>query len=198
VQVTLDTQAPVVVITSPIDGALTRDTSIAVQWTVDGVVQTAQTSQNLVEGMNRIVRGSVDAAGNSGADTVFVRRDTFPPVVQILSPAEGLLTNQTPIAVNWTVDGGLQTTQTTAALVEGANTIMRAATDSAVSRLKSLIHDSSYGRRTPVLTDRRPILFSREGQRPVCLRRRHGKREHRRHHPQGVMSSPRRRVGLRA
>ena len=47
IHVTLDTVAPVVAITDPIDGTLTTANSIAVAWTVDGVAQSEQLTEQL-------------------------------------------------------------------------------------------------------------------------------------------------------
>jgi len=129
--VTLDTKPPVVVITSPVNGFVTNKTPVAVAWSVDGVAQTTQLTQALTEGVNTITRSATDAAGNVGTASITVTLDTKPPVVVITSPANGLLTNKTPVAVAWSVDGVAQTTQLTQALTEGVNTITRSATDAA-------------------------------------------------------------------
>ena len=133
IEVILDTKKPVVVITAPVDGRLTKDSSVAVAWTVDGTAQTAQLTQALLlEGENAIVRSATDAAGNVGSATVKVRRDTRPPVVIITSPGDGSVTNLAVIPVAWTVDGAAQTVQLTQALAaDGEHTIQRTATDSA-------------------------------------------------------------------
>ena len=52
-------------------------------------------------------------------------------VVNITSPANGLITNLASVPVAWTVDGVAQTTQLAEALKSGPNTITRSVTDSA-------------------------------------------------------------------
>ncbi len=131
VVVTLDTQVPVVTIQSPANGHLTNQSDVTVAWAVDGVAQTTETTATLVEGDNTITRTATDAAGNTGTASVVVTLDTQAPVVAIQSPANGHFTNQSEVSVSWTVDGVAQTTETTATLVEGDNTITRTATDAA-------------------------------------------------------------------
>src|SRR3990167_3346801 len=130
---TVDTIAPVVAITSPADGTLTKETSIAVTWTVDGVAQGAGLTKTLAnEGANTVTRSAMDAAGNTGTASITVNRDTIAPVVAITSPVDGTLTKETSIAVAWTVDGVAQGADLTETLAnEGLNTITRSATDAA-------------------------------------------------------------------
>lgn len=77
VRVMVDTKYPLVRIDSP-RGPKGEDTSkvfslgVGVNWTVDGVKQTLDTIQGLVEGANVIVRGNCDYAGNCAYDTVWV------------------------------------------------------------------------------------------------------------------------------
>jgi len=138
--ITRDTQPPIVKITSPMNGSLTNKTPVPVSWTVDGVLQTTQTTQTLVEGQNKIIRTATDAAGNIGKDSIVITLDTKPPVVKITAPVNGIYTNKTPINVSWTVDGINQTTQLTQILIEGVNTIIRSATDSAGNIGKDSVH----------------------------------------------------------
>ncbi len=125
------TTLPMVAITAPADGFTTNQTSINVAWTVDGVIQSAQTTEPLVEGLNTIIRKFVDAAGNEGAKSIKVTRITTGPVVKINSPSDGLVTNQTSIIVDWSVDGIKQKGDTSATLTDGINIIKRSATDKA-------------------------------------------------------------------
>jgi len=125
----VDTIAPVVVITLPLDGFITNHTPIDISWTVDGVVQTTQLTENLVEGANTITRNATDAAGNTGSDTITVTLDTQAPVVVITSPLNGLITNQPEIHIVWTVDGTQYESDTT--LTEGAHFIKRTTADAA-------------------------------------------------------------------
>jgi hypothetical protein len=77
----LDTQKPVVDITAPPEGLLTRQSAVAVTWTVDGEPQSTGNLESLGgrQGTLAIVREAVDAAGNRGSDTVRIVRDTVAP-----------------------------------------------------------------------------------------------------------------------
>ncbi len=130
-ETTFDETPPVVIITSPFDVSYTNQTPITISWMVDGITQTTQLSENLVEGTNIIIRSATDEAGNIGADTVTVIYDITPPIVAITSPEDSTLTNQTPIDVIWMVDGIVQGNQLTSDLVEGENLIIRSAEDEA-------------------------------------------------------------------
>ena len=127
----LDTEAPVIAITSPADGYLTNNSALTITWSVDGVEQTEQTAVTLTEGENTVTRTSTDAAGNTGIATIHVTLDTQAPAVEISTPEEGFLTNQSPVSIIWSIDGVQQAEQTSEDLVEGANTITRSATDAA-------------------------------------------------------------------
>lgn len=83
------------------------------------------------EGANTIIRSVTDSAGNTGTASVNVTLDTQDPVVAISSPANNSITNQSTTGVVWTVDGVTQTTETTATLTNGVNTITRSFTDEA-------------------------------------------------------------------
>jgi RHS repeat-associated protein len=131
ITVVLDTQGPVVVITSPATGHLTKLTSIAIAWTIGGTTQTTQLTESLAEGVNTVRRSATDSLGNEGKDSILVTRDTQAPVVVITSPTNGSGFSSTPIPVAWTVDAVAQTTELTAALSLGANLIIRDSTDAA-------------------------------------------------------------------
>lgn len=77
----LDTKSPVVKITAPDDGLLTRQASLSIAWSIDQVVQSTNTLEQLggKQGTVLIVREATDAAGNRGADTISIVRDTIPP-----------------------------------------------------------------------------------------------------------------------
>lgn len=101
--VTLDTKKPDVEITSPAEGAVTRESSIKVDWKVDGAAQSTLTTQDLGggDGEKIITREWTDAAGNVGKDEVKVIRDTKAPLkpsVRGTSP-----TNSAP---RWTWSSG--------------------------------------------------------------------------------------------
>jgi hypothetical protein len=122
-----------VAITAPVAGTVTNKTTVAVAWTIDGVAQTTQLTDTLkVEGENTITREFTSAGGVKGSASVKVTLDTKKPVVLITAPANGLVTKDTSVTVAWSVDGVAQTTKLTQSLtVEGANAIVREATDAA-------------------------------------------------------------------
>ncbi|MBN1406950.1 MAG: hypothetical protein JW956_04140, partial [Calditrichaceae bacterium] len=127
-----DLTPPVVIITTPFDGSTTNQNPVPVTWTADGVEQTTELTENLVEGTNQIIRSATDEAGNIGADTITVIYSSADgPVVLITSPTDGYITNEAPITISWTVDGVEQTTDLTADLTEGENQIIRSAIDEA-------------------------------------------------------------------
>ena len=66
----LDTQPPVIVITSPQNGAILQDPQITLQGTVDGV--SFSESRTLVEGENLLTKTAADLAGNTGSASVTV------------------------------------------------------------------------------------------------------------------------------
>ncbi|MBD3320851.1 MAG: PASTA domain-containing protein, partial [Chitinivibrionales bacterium] len=131
VYVTLDTIPPLVEIMQPNSGCVTNNQAIDVEWKIDGIIQSDQLTELLVEGDNSVIRTAVDEAGNVGADTVTVTLDAQPPVVEIIFPPDGYFAGQTPVEIQWSVDGILQTEQTAEALQVGINKIVRSATDAA-------------------------------------------------------------------
>ena len=82
--VTEDSIAPVVIITLPADGWITNQSTITVEYTMDGTFYSDV--ENLSEeGENIIIRNSVeDAAGNVGSDSITVILDITKPVITIL------------------------------------------------------------------------------------------------------------------
>ncbi|MCW8966165.1 MAG: Ig-like domain-containing protein, partial [Candidatus Pacearchaeota archaeon] len=127
----IDVTPPSVAITSPADGLITNVAEQNISWTVDGIEQGDQTSVTLVEGANSVTRSATDVAGNIGSASITITLDTVPPTVAINSPEENFLTNQTPVEVQWSVDGILQSDLTSEDLLEGENTIERSSTDAA-------------------------------------------------------------------
>jgi hypothetical protein len=104
IHVALDSKAPTVIITSPEEGTLTRESSIAVAWTVDGKAQTAQLTEELPsDGERSIIRQWKDSAGNVGADTVRVTRDTKAPSAPKLT---GTTPTNTRPKWTWSTGGG--------------------------------------------------------------------------------------------
>jgi hypothetical protein len=159
VSVTLDATPPVVTITTPAEGAQTAAGSVVVEGTaVDASPITAllvnglpvsvvggsfTTTVSLAAGANPITAVAVDAADNTGSDAITVTRGAA-PTVAITAPADGLLTNQTSIAVSGSVTGSAPlavdvggiaaavtggTWAATVPLVEGANPLTATATN---------------------------------------------------------------------
>ncbi len=116
-----DTEPPIITITAPAEGVLTRDSVVHVVGTIrdrtavtanlNGVALTlnaqgafAADVPATAEGANFLTVSATDAAGNSATQVKQVLRDTQPPVVAITSPAEGTLTNRGTMAVEGTVE----------------------------------------------------------------------------------------------
>ena len=100
--VEIDLTAPVVHILSPAAGSWTNAASIDVQWTLDGVPQTALLTEALgSDGVLRIRREAIDAAGNRGADSILILRRSLagaaPVVTGTASPTR---------AAEWTWTSG--------------------------------------------------------------------------------------------
>lgn len=57
----------------------------------------------LVEGENTLTVSAVDAAGNVGGTSVTVFRDTTPPTVTVVSPANGAVVADSPVSVTFDV-----------------------------------------------------------------------------------------------
>lgn len=118
---------PLVAITSPSQDTTVRPDSIWVRFTVDAVPDSQKVG--LSAGPNQVIISRTNSGG-TGKDTVDIYRDIVPPVVVITSPTNGKGFTSTPATIAWTVDGVAQTSQLTASLAEGANTVTRIATDS--------------------------------------------------------------------
>jgi hypothetical protein len=131
--ITLDTQAPVIVVTSQIP-EVTNQAQLTVTYTVDGgTVQTG--TFTLAEGDNTgLVLTAVDTAGNQATYALpGVALDTELPVIVVTSQVPAV-TDQSVLTVTYTVDGGAVQTQTFT-LVEGDNTgFTITATDAAGNR----------------------------------------------------------------
>ena len=119
ITVTLDKTAPVVVITSPKDGAVVASSPITVTYTVDGSLRTLV--KELQEGKNTITITETDSLGRSGSASIKVTLDTSAPTVVITSPKDGEVVAMTPITVTYTVDGKSKSIKWN--LVEGPNEI---------------------------------------------------------------------------
>lgn len=135
VYVTLDSKPPVVKILSPIPGLVTNKSIIQVDWTVDSVTQIQKTEEDISakEGEITILRETVDEAGNPGSSNVIIVRDVTKPKIAIISPKNGDTVSANPVAVQWSVDGDVQTSQLTEILSasDGEKSIMRKASDAA-------------------------------------------------------------------
>jgi hypothetical protein len=157
--VTLDTTPPVVTITSPPDGTLTGTPTITVTGTVTDASPISAFAVNgnavtlsagaftatvaLLSGPNPIVAQATDAAGNTGSAAITVNRGAAPSIA-ISSPANGLLTRDTPITVSGTFAGTAPVTvkvngvtatlsgssySASVPVVEGGNTLTATATN---------------------------------------------------------------------
>ncbi|MDQ3003602.1 MAG: hypothetical protein M3Y08_20390, partial [Fibrobacterota bacterium] len=92
-----------VAILSPISGFISKDTVVAVKWSIGDQEQATETFEVLkTEGVNIIQRSFRDSLGNNGTDSVTVIRDSRPPMApRVMVPA---LVN-TP-APRWTWKSG--------------------------------------------------------------------------------------------
>ncbi|CAA9357513.1 MAG: Serine/threonine protein kinase [uncultured Gemmatimonadetes bacterium] len=115
-----DTEAPVITLTAPAEGGLTRDSLVQVRGTirdrtavkanVNGVELALDASGAFearvpaAEGTVFLTVSATDAAGNSANTVRQVVRDTKAPVVSIASPAEGAITRAGSVAVEGSVE----------------------------------------------------------------------------------------------
>jgi RHS repeat-associated protein len=90
--VTCDLTYPVVTITYPKNKQVFLQDTIPVEWYIDGVRQTTQTDQILINGDNRIFRESTDPAGNRTVAWVDVHGGALVPDVRALQYANALET----------------------------------------------------------------------------------------------------------
>jgi sugar lactone lactonase YvrE len=114
-----DTVRPVLTISAPVAGLLTRDSAVAVsgsvqdrtavQVSVNGLPASMSSGSFQVtvplpqEGENTLLIRATDAAGNRTDSTRTVIRDTSPPVLSVSSPAEGLVTRAAEVVVTGSV-----------------------------------------------------------------------------------------------
>lgn len=158
VQVTLDTRAPALTLSSPTPG-LTKNAAVLVSGstepgatvTVDGNAVTVDgsgafsTTLSLSDGTHTVTVDATDAAGNRAQSVVSVTVDTTPPAISITTPSSGTNLTTPIVTVTGTTDPGATvvvngyTVTADAAghftvqlpLVAGANTITATATDAA-------------------------------------------------------------------
>ncbi len=83
VNIRVDTKPPVVKITSPAKGFVTRNSSVTVAWTVDGAAQNSSESLVGKQDTIKIIRSGLDSVGNPGFDTVAIVRDTISPAMPV-------------------------------------------------------------------------------------------------------------------
>jgi hypothetical protein len=140
VTVTRDTTNPVVSITAPTNGLITNEADVTLEFDVtDATATTCNRTDgetvSLSNGVNTITVICTDAAGNIGFDSVAVIRDVTPPEVTIVTPADGTLTRDSSVVVNFTaldeygIDNCTKADGFSAPLVEGPNTITVTCTD---------------------------------------------------------------------
>lgn len=117
--VTLDTHPPVIAVSQPVDGLLTKQTTVALAGTVtDATTVTLLVNGTPVtvsaedgsfsvpstalanEGDNTFTFVATDAAGNSTTATRHVTRDTQPPTLTIAAPADNEISNNASVTVS--------------------------------------------------------------------------------------------------
>ncbi|MBI5787851.1 MAG: HYR domain-containing protein, partial [Candidatus Schekmanbacteria bacterium] len=134
--------APMVVIVSPIDGAIVRTNQITVIYLVNGLNKSV--TKDLTEGKNVITVSETNEAGVSGSDSIVVTYDPNTVLLSILSPANGTVVTSSPVRITYLLEG--MTKSVNRALVEGENTITVTDTDStgqAQSAAVNIILDST-------------------------------------------------------
>lgn len=123
-----DTAPPSLTVSSPVNGAVTSQTSISVAGTTsDSTAVTVKvngstvnvgpggafsTTVGLAEGNNVITISAVDAASNTTTVTRTVTRDDTPPVLTVTNPVNGTITNQAAISVAGSVHDSTAVTLT--------------------------------------------------------------------------------------
>jgi len=173
VHFSIDTVAPVITITSPTADQLFNAPDVSLKGTVteDGVklfvngmpkpvvARAFEVALTLNEGDNIIVIEATDVAGNHASTSVKVTLDTFAPVLVLMGPADGLLTNEGSVIVKGIVEKGATLLVDGSAVVpdadgsfsklvsldEGSNTIEVKATDAATNErsvTKTVMRDS--------------------------------------------------------
>lgn len=130
--ITYDHIAPIVHITDPlVDTLFTQLSTITVAWEIDSLAQ-PDSAISLTEGINPVIFAVCDSAGNIGSDTIFIIKDTKPPKVVILEPANYATVLGDTVQVIWSADSIIQHYDTSFILnTDGANRIERVFTDRA-------------------------------------------------------------------
>lgn len=117
--ITLDTKAPLVSVTVPLDKAILNTRVVTVIGSIDdptaavtinslpalnsGGVWTLE-GFTLQEGSNALLVEARDPAGNKGSATAAVILDTVPPAISVATPVDGLYTNIPLVTVTGTVN----------------------------------------------------------------------------------------------
>jgi sugar lactone lactonase YvrE len=115
----LDTQAPVCILQSPLDGLVTNHPVLAmkgivtdstkISLVVNGIAQVLKSDESFIdsiklsEGLNTITVTATDVAGNTSTTVRAVLLDTQPPVVTIIVPPDSSVTNNPFVPINGTV-----------------------------------------------------------------------------------------------
>ncbi|MFZ1081171.1 MAG: Ig-like domain-containing protein, partial [Candidatus Kryptoniota bacterium] len=182
----VDTTKPQLTITAPANGTITKNASItvggtvtdqsAVTLTVNGTAVTVSngsfsTSVSLTEGVDVITVVAIDASGNQSTQKVMVTKDSTPPTLTVISPINGLITNASSVSVYGTVVDSTAVTvtvngtsvvvasdsfRTSAALIEGTNTITVIATDAAGNTTTAVVRTVRRYSVAPVITISNP------------------------------------------
>lgn len=93
------------------------------------IVVTGDSSPYVTEGTHNVTLTARDLAGNNSSASISFTIDKTPPVVIITSPTAGAVVEDSQIQLQGTVDG--EAFSETRSLVEGENTLIKTATDSA-------------------------------------------------------------------
>lgn len=176
-----DTEAPVVILTAPTDGSVTRDSVAAVSGVatdrtlesvnVNGIPVTPdaggafQAQVPLSEGANFVSVTAMDRAGNTTTSSRQVTRDTNAPMVTIVEPEEGAITEAEEITVRGVVQDATPVVlsvgtravavgphgafEVTVPLAEGENEIVLKATDAAGNSATATRRVTRQGEETP-------------------------------------------------
>lgn len=103
ITVALDTEPPLVLITSPADGATVNTPEVTLQGTVDG--KAFSQAYTLSEGENTLEKSARDEAGNSSSASITVNLDTAAPEIIITSPLPDSVFTTQEITLEGLVDG---------------------------------------------------------------------------------------------
>jgi hypothetical protein len=110
-RIRVQTKGPKVAITSPVNGLVTKASSVAVTWTVNDINQDSLKTENLAgkQGSIKIVRSATDSAGNIVEDSVRITRDTIAPTAPAFTSQPPAFVNAAyalPVQWVWTRTGG--------------------------------------------------------------------------------------------